>query len=126
MNPSPFDIPLRAFCKHTLALILAMTAMGLAVHAQQSNPMAGNWRASGGFIVRIPDGSGEFQLVFDRQKERVVHPARWVTVGQQFTWTDKQKARHTATIERDAKGQHRIRDTGEAFPDSPAYWYRLD
>lgn len=92
----------------------------------QANPMAGRWRASNGMTLEIPAGAGPFQLVCKLADGKTVsHPARWVKPGEQFTWTDKQGAGHTATLDVNYKVP-RIKDVGEAFPDSPAFWYRAD
>lgn len=84
--------------------------------------MVGSWRGSNGWEVRIPAGNGAFKLVFVRGKERVEHPARWLKPGEKFQWTDKQSSVHTAEYE---PKQDRIRDLSAAWPDSPAYWYRV-
>lgn len=86
--------------------------------------MAGRWTGTMGKIV-IPAGSGAFTL----KAGAVEFPARWVVPGKEFTWTDKQGKQHKATLEANPKATaekpYRIRDVGEAYPDSPAYWYRV-
>ena len=89
----------------------------------QTNPMVGRWRGSNGMSMEIPPGSGPFQLVWHlADGKRVTHPAHWVKPGQEFGWTDKQGSQHTATFDAGYKVP-RIKDVGEAYPDSPAYWY---
>lgn len=103
----------------TLVLLAALLAPALA-----GPSMVGRWRVSGGYVVTIPAGSGSFQLVFELQGERIVHPATWVKPGQQFTWIDKQGAEHKATWQ--GGRPERIEDVNSAYPGSPAYWYRLE
>lgn len=86
--------------------------------------MAGRWRASGGYVVTIPSGTGSFQLVFELQGERVVHPATWVKPGLEFTWVDKQGAEHRATWQ--GGRPERIEDVNSSYPGSPACWYRVE
>lgn len=87
--------------------------------------MVGTWRGSNGYKIQIPEGTGKFTLIFiDARGEKIRHPAQWVKPGEEFTWTDKTQSRHKARYD----GRHnpvRIQDVGEAWPNSPAYWYRL-
>jgi hypothetical protein len=89
-----------------------------------ANDMAGDWRASNGYTVHIPGGAGSFSLVFESPKgEKIMHPAQWVTAGREFTWTDKQNSKHTASL--DPANPNRIQDVNSSYPGSPAYWYRI-
>lgn len=105
---------------------LLLTALTLLVASPTfaDNAMAGTWRGSNGIRVLIPAGSGKFQLVWESKGPRVSFPAEWVRPGQEFRWTDKQNAVHRAVLEANHKPV-RIRDVGEAFPDSPGFWYRI-
>lgn len=88
------------------------------------NPMAGTWRGSNGYKIEIPEGATKFTLTFiDVKGEKIRHPAEWVKVGEEFSWIDKTQSHHTARLEAKHK-PIRIRDVSEAWPDSPAYWYR--
>ncbi len=100
-----------------LALVMICPLFG-------ANTMAGKWKASNGYTVHIPDGSGSFSLVFESAAgEKIIHPAKWITVSKEFTWTDKQNATHHASI--DPGNPDRICDVNSSYPDSPAYWYRI-
>ncbi|MDQ7824133.1 MAG: hypothetical protein RDV48_15130 [Candidatus Eremiobacteraeota bacterium] len=110
-------IPVLIMAVLALALLIACPAFG-------ANTMAGKWKASSGYTVYIPDGSGSFTLLFESFKgEKITHPAQWVTVGREFTWTDKQGSKHTATL--DPSNPNRIEDINSGNPGSPAYWYRI-
>lgn len=110
--------------KRTISLVLLMSLF-LPCPIFADNAMAGKWRASSGYTVHIPDGSGSFVLIFESSTgEKITHPAQWVTVGQEFTWTDKQNSRHTATLQ--PGNPERICDVNESYPDSHAYWYRVE
>ena len=85
--------------------------------------MVGRWRASSGYTVIIPPGTGSFNLVFERPGERNVHPATWVKPGTEFTWTDKVGNSHRATYQPGPK--ERIEDVNAAWPESKAYYYRI-
>lgn len=88
------------------------------------NAMAGTWRAAGGYKVHIPDGPENFELVFETSKgQRIVHPAHWVTRGSQFTWVDKLRTQHTATL--DPKNPDQIRDFHPKYPKVQVYWRRM-
>lgn len=86
--------------------------------------MTGRWSGTMGVVI-IPAGSGSFDLKIAEQH----YPARWVAAGKEFSWTDRQGKRHQATLEPNPKATPerptRIRDVGEAYPDSPAFWYRV-
>lgn len=100
-----------------LALFLTLPIFG-------ANTMAGKWKASSGYTVNIPDNSGSFILIFEDIKgEKITHPAQWTNFGKEFTWTDKQGAGHTATL--DPGNPDRICDINSSCPESPAYWYRI-
>jgi len=100
-----------------LALLMTLPIFG-------ADAMAGKWKASSGYTVHIPDGSGSFTLIFEDIKgEKITHPAQWTNVGKEFTWTDRQGAKHTATL--DPGNPDRICDTNSSYPGSPAYWYRI-
>ena len=101
------------------ALLLLAFLVLLAARALAGPDMVGSWRASGGYVVTIPGGTGSFQLVFELQGERITHPAVWVKPGHEFTWTDKQGASHQATW---SSQQDRIEDVNSAWPGSPASW----
>ena len=89
------------------------------------NPMVGNWRASNGYTVHIPSGPQAFSLVFeDAQGKKITHPAQWTKVGTEFSWVDKQNTPHKATFDSHYKSP-RIRDWNSAYPDSPAFWYKI-
>lgn len=85
--------------------------------------MVGRWRASSGYTVIIPAGTGSFNLVFERSGERIVHPAVWVKPGIEFTWTDKVGNSHKATYQ--PGDPERIEDVNAASPESKAYYYRI-
>ena len=105
----------------TLALILIVLVSCVPVLAR--NAMEGKWRTLA-YTIHIPGQSGSFELVFESHKgERIVHPARWVKVGSEFTWTDKQNSPHIARL--DPKNPDKICDVNSAYPNSPAYWYRI-
>lgn len=100
-----------------LALLMTGTIFG-------ANTMAGKWKASSGYTVHIPDATGSFSLIFESFKdEKITHPAQWTTIGKEFTWTDKQDSKHTATL--DPGNPDRICDINSSYPGSPAYWYRI-
>ena len=103
--------------------LLLLLLVLLVAPAVAGPDLVGSWRASSGFVVTIPAGTGSFQLVFERQGDRVTHPAVWVKPGQEFTWTDKQGDSHRATWS--PREPDRIEDVNAAWPQSPAYWYRM-
>jgi hypothetical protein len=105
-------------------IFVLLISMLMACPIYADNTMAGKWKASSGYTVHIPEGSGSFTLIFESFKgEKITHPAQWVTIGREFTWTDKQNAKHTATI--DPGNPDRICDISSSYPGSPAYWYRI-
>lgn len=105
----------RPFFLLVLVLLLAPALAG--------PDMVGRWRASNGYTVVIPRGTGSFNLVFQRPGERNVHPATWVRPGTEFTWTDKLGNLHRATFQ--PGPPERIQDVNAAYPESRAYYYRL-
>ena len=105
------------FLRLTIGLLLTLAAFA-------DNEMAGRWTGTMGLVV-IPAGGGHFTLKAGPND----FPADWVVAGKEFSWTDKQGKRHKATLEPNpkptAERPTRIRDVGEAYPDSPGFWYRV-
>ena len=103
--------------------ILWTLAAALSLSALADNLGVGDWRGSGGRIFRISTSSGPFSLVVvETQGERKSFPAVWEKPGEKFTWTDAQHNKHVVCLEKEHK-PIRFRDVGEAYPDSPGYWY---
>lgn len=95
----------------------------LTLTAWADTPVTGDWTSSGG-VFHIPSSSGRFQLTLTSSNREVKKfQANWVVPGEKFTWVDAQNANHS--VELQAKNKPvRFKDVGEAFPDSPGYWYR--
>ncbi len=103
---------MRAF--FLVCLILAVAAA--------DEPVVGRYRATNGITVVIAADKGSFQLVWlSPSGEKTTFPAKWTVPGQKLEWVDKNNAHHVSTVTEPGV----IRDVGEAFPDSPAYWRRI-
>ncbi len=107
----------------TCGRLFTLLVLLLLAPAFAAPDMVGRWRASGGYTVILPAGSGSFDLVFERPGERILHPATWTRPGLEFTWTDKVGNLHKATYQ--PGPQERIEDINTAFPESKAYYYRI-
>lgn len=102
-----------------LLLTLTLGAVGWC-----DNPMLGKWKTTNGGHFKVPASQGKFTLVLETAtKEKIEFPAQWTKLGEEFTWVDKQNSLHHARFDSKYKVP-RIKDVGEAHPDSPAFWYQ--
>lgn len=101
-----------------------MLAVGLVTVVAADDSVTGKWRGSNGRWFIIPVSTGRFSLTSqDSSGDRKSFPAVWEKPGETFNWVDANQSKHTVVYEK-AHKPVRFRDVGEAYPDSPAYWYR--
>ena len=104
--------------------ITYILAASLTLLAAADETVTGKWQGSNGRTFVVPTSQGRFNLTtIEANGDRKVFPANWDQPEKSFTWTDANQSKHSAVFERNHKPV-RFRDVGEAYPDSPGYWYR--